>query len=320
MDKNQRDSRAQRRKERELKARRARRRREWLKAAAIVVALVVVVLGGKAILFPAATDTLHPAASEPRFTPVPTPSPTPQPTPTPDPTPSPQPTETPEPTPQPTPEPTPYAYKMTGQKIDPNKKMVALTFDDGPSVKATESILKALKKNGAKATFFMLGENAANHAELAKKVAEAGHQIGTHTNGHKSLIRLTAQGMLDEINLSLDNIEKATGVRPTVLRPPYGNVNDLVRETVSMPMINWSVDTLDWDSRDAKKVYEHILKDAKDGSIILMHDLYTTTATAVEKALPKLKKQGYQFVTIDELFASKGIPLEAGHVYLSGSK
>lgn len=302
-------SRAQRRKERE---RRARTRRFWLCAAGMLAAAVLVLLGGRALFFPPAQDGVQ-AVQAPRFTPVPTPTPTPEPTP------SPTPEPTPVPTPEPTPAPTPYAYTLSGQKLNPDKKMIALTFDDGPGGKPTETILKAFEKNGGRATFFMLGESAASRPELAKKIAQAGHQIGTHTNSHKSLIRLTAPEMLQELELSLDNIEKAAGVRPTILRPPYGNVNDLVRQTIPMPMINWSVDTLDWDSRDAKKVYDHIMKEAKDGAIILMHDLYASTATAVEHALPKLKKQGYQFVTIDELFSSKGLQLEAGHVYYSAS-
>ena len=233
---------------------------------------------------------------------------------------APTPSPTPQPTPQPTPVPAPgQAASAQPDQPDPQGKMIALTFDDGPGVKATARILAALEEVGGRATFFMLGENAAAHPDLARQVAQAGHLVGTHTNSHKSLIRLTAQEMLQEVELSLDNIQKATGVRPAILRPPYGNVNDLVRQTIPMPMIHWSVDTLDWDSRDAKKVYDHIMKEAKDGAIILMHDLYASTATAVEHALPKLKKQGYQFVTIDELFSSKGLQLEAGHVYYSAS-
>lgn len=239
--------------------------------------------------------------------------PTPLPTPTPSPSPTPE--ITPEPTPTPVPTATPYVCEMSGQKVNPDKKMIAITFDDGPGTKSTDRILKALKKNKAKATFFVLGENALNHPDRVKQMVEDGHQIGTHTYGHKSLTKLDAAGILEEVNKSLDAIERAGGVRPKILRPPYGNVNDTVRETLQMPLINWSVDTLDWKSRDAKKVVKHMLEDVKDGDIVLLHEIYDSTAEAIEKALPKLAKEGYQFVTIDELFASKGIQPEFGQVY-----
>lgn len=236
------------------------------------------------------------------------------------PTPEPSPEPTPDPTPDPTPSPTPYVYHTAGRKLNPDKKMVAFTFDDGPSASVTPKILKALKKNKAKATFFMLGERAEANASVAKSVAEAGHQIGTHTYGHKSLIRLEPDAMTAEIEKSLNAIEKAAGYRPVILRPPYGNVNDSVKETVNMPMINWSVDTLDWDSRNAKSVYKEIMNNVRDGDIILMHDIYDSTAEALSKVLPELSKLGYQFVTIDELFMLRGKQLELGTVYYSCRK
>lgn len=232
---------------------------------------------------------------------------------------APTPSPTPQPTPQPTPVPAPgQAASAQPDQLDPQGKMIALTFDDGPGVKATARILAALEEVGGRATFFMLGENAAAHPDLARQVAQAGHLVGTHTNSHKSLIRLTAQEMLQEVELSLDNIQKATGVRPAILRPPYGNVNDLVKQTLDLPLVNWSVDTRDWDSRDAQKVYDHILANVRDGDIVLMHDIYDSTAEAVEMVLPELVKRGYQLVTVEELFAYKGLSLKAGKVYYNG--
>lgn len=231
---------------------------------------------------------------------------------------APTPSPTPQPEPQPTPVPAPGQAASQPDQLDPKGKMIALTFDDGPGVKATARILAALEKVGGRATFFMLGENAAAHPDLARQVAQAGHLVGTHTNSHKSLIRLTAKEMLQEVELSLDNIQKATGVRPAILRPPYGNVNDLVKETLDLPLVNWSVDTRDWDSRDAQKVYDHILANVRDGDIVLMHDIYDSTAEAVEMVLPELVKRGYQLVTVEELFAYKGLSLKAGKVYYNG--
>lgn len=296
-----------------------RRNRVLFTLGAAVLALALVV-GAPYLLAQASLDAVLSPASSPA---APTASPTRMPLWTPKPQ-----TPTPSPTPQPTPVPTPVPAAPTaeptakpqgdGRQIDPEGKMIALTFDDGPGVKATDRILTALDNVGGRATFFMLGENAAAHPSLAKRVAQAGHQVGSHTNGHKSLIRLTAKEMRQEVKLSLDNIEKASGVRPAILRPPYGNVNDLVKETLDLPLINWSVDTLDWESRDAKAVYNHILENVKDGDIVLMHDIYESTAQAVEKVLPKLVRQGYQLVTVEELFAHKGLTLEAGKVYYNG--
>lgn len=238
---------------------------------------------------------------------------TPESTPTPVPTPEP----TPEPTLTPLPTPTPYVYQTAGRKINPNKKMIALTFDDGPSASVTPKLLDVLKKAKVKATFFMLGENATKNPQIVQRVKEEGHQIATHTYGHLSLIRLTEDEMLTEVAKSIWAIEDAGGGTPTLLRPPYGNVNDLVRETLQLPLINWSVDTLDWESKDAKKIYKKIMDNTSDGSIVLMHDLYSSTVKAIEKAIPALKKKGYQFVTVDELFELKGYQLEFGQVYYS---
>ncbi len=237
---------------------------------------------------------------------------------TPVPTPVPSPTPIPGPTPEPTPEPTPYAFHTSGRAIKAEKKMIALTFDDGPNGKVTQKILDILDKNKAKATFFMLGSRALDNPSMVKKVAEAGHQIGTHTHDHKSLIRLTPDEMLAEVEKSKWAINESGGGIPTLLRPPYGNTDDVVRETIHMPMINWSVDTLDWKTKNAKAVYKHLTEDVKDGDIVLMHDLYGTTADALQKALPKLRERGFQFVTIDELFQARDGALKLGTVYKSG--
>ena len=244
------------------------------------------------------SDVTAPPAILPTIQPTPSPSPTPVPT--------------PEPTPVPTPEP------VGGTRfVDPNKKMVAFTFDDGPS-KLTLRILKAFEKVGGRATFFELGSMVDENPDITRQVYEAGHQIGTHTYDHYSLRKQTKAVMLDQVYRAAEAIERAAeGCKVDMLRPPYGNVNDLMRETIPMPFILWDVDSLDWKTRNTKKIVAEVNKGLKDGSIVLMHDLYETTAEAVEKLLPALKKKGYQFVTIDELFAARGIVPENGKSYFS---
>ena len=233
---------------------------------------------------------------------------------TPVPTPDPTPTPTPSPTPIPTP--TPYPYKTTGRVIDPDKKMVAITFDDGPSKKVTPQILKILAEHDARATFFMLGENAMENPSIVQEVAAGGHQIASHSFSHPNLNKLSDEEVVQQINDTGRVIQAACGIWPSVIRPPYGSADDRVKSIINVPLINWSVDTLDWKSRNATKVFNNIMKDSLDGSIILMHDLYASTAEATKKAVPALIKSGYQLVTIDELFMYRGPDLAPHKLFL----
>lgn len=157
----------------------------------------------------------------------------------------------------------------------------------------------------------------ASRAETVKRVYNEGHEIGNHSYSHKNLKKLSASGIQDEINKMSNEMYKILGVRPTLVRPPYGAVNDNVKKYVEYPLINWNVDTLDWETRDADKVYEEIMDGASDGAIILMHDLYATTGEAAVRAIPKLKAKGYQLLTVSELFEAKGITPKKGVKYYS---
>jgi len=214
-----------------------------------------------------------------------------------------------------TPTSVPRAVNVTG--IDPEKPIVALTFDDGPSVN-TASIIETLTEYGAHATFFMVGENVTMYPERVKMVYDAGCEIGNHTVNHKDLKKLSKAEVKKEIEDNQTNINEAIGTTiSSLVRPPYGNVNDTVKEACAHPMINWSVDTLDWKTRNADSVFEEVKKSTKDGSIILMHDLYSSTADAVKMVVPWLIEQGYQVCSVSEMFAARGVALENGHVYNS---
>lgn len=214
-----------------------------------------------------------------------------------------------------TPTSVPRAVNVTG--IDPEKPIVALTFDDGPSVN-TASIIETLTEYSAHATFFMVGENVTMYPERVKMVYDAGCEIGNHTVNHKDLKKLSKAEVKKEIEDNQTNINAAIGTTiSSLVRPPYGNVNDTVKEACAHPMINWSVDTLDWKTRNADSVFEEVKKSTKDGSIILMHDLYSSTADAVKMVVPWLIEQGYQVCSVSEMFAARGVALENGHVYNS---
>lgn len=201
--------------------------------------------------------------------------------------------------------------------IDPNKPMVALTYDDGPGGDAEKRIQRCLKKYNVVATFFYLGNRVKSDAETAKSCVAIGCEIGNHSWDHAELTSLSKEDIRKEINKTNKVIAKVTGVRPTVFRPPYGSTSDKVRKQANMPEILWTVDTLDWKSRDAKKVFKKVKKTKKlDGKIILMHSLYDETAEATEKIVPWLLENGYQVVTVSELIKYKtGESPKAGDTY-----
>lgn len=190
--------------------------------------------------------------------------------------------------------------------IDPNKPMVALTFDDGPYGKTSNRILDCLEKYNVLATFFELGQNVEAYPEVIKREAELGMEIGSHSWSHPNFKTLSAKSAKKQINKTNNALKKACGQASTVFRPPYGNDTKAIEKYANAPIILWSVDTLDWKSRDAKKVMK-VVKQQKhlDGSVVLMHSIYKSTAKAVEKMVPWLLDEGYQLVTVSELLHYK---------------
>lgn len=207
-------------------------------------------------------------------------------------------------------------YPETPKVVDSSTPMVALTFDDGPSL-VTNRVLDCLNQYGAKATFFVVGKNAKARPGILKRAYDSGMEIASHTMTHPNLKSLSAEGITTELNNASDAVFSATGARPTLLRPPYGNYNQTVSEVCGVPMITWSIDTLDWKTRNAESTVNTVLGEVKDGSVILMHDLYDPTAAAVEQIVPALIERGYRLVTVSELARAKGYTMTAGQVYRS---
>lgn len=199
-------------------------------------------------------------------------------------------------------------------EVDPDKPMIALTFDDGPG-KRTNEILNQLRKYSAHATFFMLGQKVSSYKEEVQTMKELGCELGNHSFDHANLTKLSAKGVQKEVEETNEKIKAITGIEATVMRPPYGAINDTVKENVDMPMILWNIDTLDWKTRNTQKTIDAVMDNVSDGDVILMHDIHTETVDAALKLIPKLEDAGYQLVTVSELAAAKGITLENGGRY-----
>ncbi len=203
--------------------------------------------------------------------------------------------------------------------IDPKKPAVALTYDDGPHPSVTHDILDVLEKYDARATFFVVGSRVSEYSDCVKRASELGCQIGNHTHNHKILTSASDSQIASEIAKTNSVVKNITGKAPEIARAPGGSFNSRVKSIVGMPLIQWSVDTLDWKNRNASSVISSVKNNTRDGSIILMHDLYGSTAEATKTIVPWLVKEGYQIVTVTELMQLKGIDMKDGAVYYSAS-
>jgi len=196
-----------------------------------------------------------------------------------------------------------------------NTKYIALTFDDGPVRTNTTKLLDGLKKQKAYVTFFMVGYNIPGNEDLLKRMKKEGHELGSHSYSHSKLTTLSNNEIVNQITQTNSLIRNAVGSYATVFRPPYGSYNDMVLYVANAPIILWSVDTLDWKYKNKKYVKKQIVDNAYDGAIILLHDLHATSVDGAIAAIKTLKKQGYEFVTVSELFEIKGMDLTNGNVY-----
>lgn len=191
-------------------------------------------------------------------------------------------------------------YKEKYKTIDPNKPVVALTFDDGPS-KYTKKIIEFLKENDACATFFILGNKVPIYEETLTNMLKNGNEIGNHSYSHKWLTRLNKTELNNQIKQVQKIMKERFNYTPKYLRPTYGGVNERLRNSTDLEIVLWNVDTMDWKIKNSKKIALRAISKVKSGDIILMHDTYERTFKAVTKIVPELQKQGYQFVTISEL-------------------
>ena len=199
-----------------------------------------------------------------------------------------------------------------------SSKLIALTFDDGPSSQNTVRLLDGLKARGAHCTFFLVGKMAEYNPSLVKRAWQEGHEIASHTYSHPTMTSKTDAEIKQELQKTDAILDKAIGQDfDYMLRPPYGDYNSRVLKAANTPCFFWSMDTYDWKSNNADSVYNEFIKQAKDGSIALLHDTHSTSVTAALRAIDTLQAQGYEFVTLSELFMRRGISLENGKIYFN---
>ena len=201
-----------------------------------------------------------------------------------------------------------------GSVINTNKKLVAITFDDGPGP-YTNKLLDILNANKAHATFFMLGNNLEKYRSVVLNVYNSGNEIGYHSYAHTNFKRqdiATIKSELDQSNAILKNI---TGTTFSLIRPPYGSINNEIKEAIDASFILWSVDTEDWRHKDSEYLLNYVLENIYAGAIILFHDIHISSVDAMAKILPYLYVEGYQVVTVSDLAKNYNVTLEPHKVY-----
>ncbi|MBR5111783.1 MAG: polysaccharide deacetylase family protein [Clostridia bacterium] len=202
--------------------------------------------------------------------------------------------------------------------IDPSRPIIALTFDDGPSDQ-TDRILALLAEYDQRATFCVIGNKVSSYAGVVKRTVALGNEIANHTWSHKRLTELSASGIRSQLERTSEAVASVVeGYQVKVLRPPYGKFNKTLRSVcaeMGIVIAEWEIDTLDWSTRNANKTYNKIMKEVRDGVIILCHDLYETTADAMERVIPDLVNEGYQLVTVSELLSFHKNGAQPGVVY-----
>jgi peptidoglycan/xylan/chitin deacetylase (PgdA/CDA1 family) len=205
------------------------------------------------------------------------------------------------------------------QRVDCRKqKCVALTFDDGPVLDTTK-VLEMLKAKNARATFFVLGMQATQYPDILKKAAAQGNEIGNHTFSHAKLQGAPAATVQTEVGRTQRIIKELTGKWPTLLRPTYGSTDkqlDGICKQHKLSQVLWSVDTVDWQDRDTKKIVEKVATQTQPGSIVILHDVKPTTVAAVPEILNKLSQKGFKFVTVSEIYGGQLKPGEKYPAFL----
>lgn len=195
------------------------------------------------------------------------------------------------------------------------RPVVALTFDDGPRRSTTEKLLDGLAQRGVHATFFLVGEMLEGNDDLVERMAAEGHQIGVHTYDHVWLTALSAADFEKQVERTRRLLTDMAGEGSYWLRPPYGGVDRGVEKRAGSPIILWSVDPEDWDDKNVERIVEHIVSTARDGDIILLHDIYPTSVEAALQVVDRLHAKGFLFATVEELAQLRYVEMKDGEVY-----
>jgi peptidoglycan-N-acetylglucosamine deacetylase len=203
--------------------------------------------------------------------------------------------------------PTPTEPPITFNSVHVDGPFIALTFDDGPNATLTPKLLDLLATRHLKATFFVVGQNAADHPEILKRAVREGHEIANHSWSHPNLGKMSDEAVRRELQKTEDAIVAAIGKKPTLMRPPYGSITahqkKWIHDEFGYRIILWDVDPLDWKRPGPSVVTARILKETKAGSIVLSHDIHPPTIEAMPATFDQLMKKGFKSVTVTELLA-----------------
>src|SRR5437870_10097232 len=199
----------------------------------------------------------------------------------------------------------PTEPSITLSSVHVDGPYIAMTFDDGPSATLTPKLLDILAAHQIKATFFVIGENVAEHPEVVARAAREGHEIGNHSWSHPNFGKMSDDGVRSQVQRTDDAIKGATGARPTLLRPPYGSITARqkrwIHDQFGYQIILWDVDPYDWKRPGPPVVRNRILKETRPGSIVLSHDIHPGTIEAMPSTFDALEAKGFRFVTVSEL-------------------
>jgi peptidoglycan/xylan/chitin deacetylase (PgdA/CDA1 family) len=195
--------------------------------------------------------------------------------------------------------------KITFNSVHVDGPYIALTFDDGPSATLTPKLLDLLAAHHIKATFFVIGENVAEHPDIVARAAREGHEIANHSWSHPNLAKMSDEGVRRQLWQTDEAIKGATGTRPTLLRPPYGSITERekrwIHDEFGYQIVLWDVDPYDWKRPGPAVVRNRILQETRPGSIVLSHDIHPGTIEAMPSTFDALEAKGFKFVTVSEL-------------------
>lgn len=207
--------------------------------------------------------------------------------------------------------------------VQRDNKCVSLTFDAAWGNEDTQMLIDILGEYDVKATFFVVGEWVDKYPESVKALADAGHEVMTHSDDHAHFSQLTSEEIIANLNTSCDKIEAVTGVRPTLFRPPYGEYDDHVIETVNgmgIYPIQWSVDSLDWKEIPASEIYSRVTERVAPGDIVLFHNAAKHTPEALADIIEYLLGEGYSIVPVSEILLEGEYELDhTGRMYPKGT-
>lgn len=178
---------------------------------------------------------------------------------------------------------------------------VAITFDDGPHPSYTKKLLDGLKERGVKATFFVVGENIPGREEIIEQMYEDGHLIGNHTWDHSDISKMSVQEACAELQKTSTLVKEVTGSGTAYVRAPFGNWDDALNCETTMISVKWTVDTLDWTTKNVQQVVNKVVDNVKENDIILLHDYYETSVEAALQIIDILQNKGFVFVTVEDL-------------------